>query len=84
MALTQLGIIRYLRQEDSEAMVSLSKAIACKNSFVPAIVAIGELLRLKGLVRRGLVYLEKAVSLDKMQVTAFKGLVNACYEVGDT
>jgi len=47
-------------------------------------VAIGELLRLKGLAKRSLKYLEKAIELDKMQVSGVKGLVNACYELGDT
>ena len=83
-ALTQLALLRFFDYEDLKCIRLLRKALEVRNSFVPALVAMGELERFTGRSDISKKYYARALKLDEYQIFALKGLVKACINTDST
>ena len=77
-ALTQLALLRFFQYEDVKCVRLLRKALQISNSFVPALVAMGELERFTGRSEIAHKFYERALMHDQHQQIALKGFIKAC------
>lgn len=71
--LTLLGLVSFFSKNDAKAKELLSQALNVNNFYVPGLVALGELLRTKGLSSRK--YYGRALHEDPTEMLAIKGLI---------
>ena len=79
-----MAILRYLKKYDVVAIRLLRKALTINNSYIPALVAMGEVMRMRGRPDLAKKYYEKTLKIDNEELSALKGLAQACLDSGAT
>jgi tetratricopeptide (TPR) repeat protein len=73
-----------MKKFDIIAIRLLRKALLLNNSYIPALVAMGEVMRARGRPDLAKTYYEKALKIDAEELSALKGLAQACIDSGAT
>ena len=79
--LTQLAILFLLGKKDANALQLLHRALTVNNNYIPALIALGQLMQFWQKYDKAKQCYEKVLITDRNNLSALKGMVQTCVEL---